>query len=883
MSLRLPALAALAAALLSVPARAAIEGEGTSKSKSIRAVRAATPPLIDGDLGDAVWAGAPVDDRFTQHFPDDGQPPTQRTEVRILYDDAAVYVGVRLHDSAAGEIVARLTRRDRLVESDYVIISIDSRHDHGSGYQFRLNAAGVQADALLFNDNNTSYEWDAVWDGSTSRDAGGWSAEFRIPLSVLRFTSPDEEDEQEWGLNVRRYISRRQEVDLWTYRPRTASGEASRMGHITGLRGLRPRRTFELRPFVVSHVRAFTASGGALLGLQRHGRYTSDATVGLDAKLGITSDLTLDLTVNPDFGQVEADQVVLNLSRFETFFPEKRPFFLEGMDVFTTPIQMFYSRRIGRPPSGKVPGSGAVAPDDQVYEVVEAPAALPIYTAAKLSGKALGNLTIGTLAAVTSSETVRVRKDAAGTEEELRLAPTRGYSVARLRYDFGGNSYVGLMATALVRLGDELTRASANHDAWAEGLDAQWQAKNGVWRIQGQGVVSHRIGGTALVTDLGTPCHEPAARPCTPITRPDGTRLEPGDVGYGTFLGVYYRGAKLISEAYHRLFSPKFDVNDVGFQPRFNMHDLEAWAGYQDASGIGAHRYLFAGPGIHGQHDFDGVPTVLETWLHYEGTYRNFWSINGDLGFAPPGVSFDPFETGDGAYFERPGGLGGGLNMASDSSKKVIVRGGVFGGHSWGVNEWDFGAWGDLTFNVIPTLELNLVPELYWNANARRVYFNDPCRDAADPSQGCTVDTTSRDYRFAELDSGTISLTLRTTYTFSPRLSLQGYAQLFLDQGEFANYYRVHTEGTRPKIHRDDLVADPAFMAGDDDFQDTSLNLNTVLRWELSPGTIMLIVYTRSQEAAYDLAGGRPSFRLSGLNSGPAEDVFLLKLTYFAI
>jgi len=286
-------------------ARADEPPDPDANRKSLSAVRTDRPPKIDGKLDDPAWALAPPDDRFTQSFPAEGRPPTERAELRVLYDDEALYVGVRMHDAHPEQIVSRLTRRDRIPESDAVVVRIDSQHDHATAYSFRLHASGVQADNFSYDDGNgSSQEWDAVWAGEAAIDEQGWTAEYRIPLSVFRFAGrPDET----WGLQVVRYVSRTGEQDVWSYWPSNQRGEASHYDHLVGLRDLRPRRVLDLRPYLLGRLRGETPEGVSLLGLREGGRPARDYEAGVDLKVGLSSDLILDLSANPDFGQVEVD------------------------------------------------------------------------------------------------------------------------------------------------------------------------------------------------------------------------------------------------------------------------------------------------------------------------------------------------------------------------------------------------------------------------------------------------------------------------------------------------------------------------------------------------------------------------------------------------
>ncbi len=886
----LVSLASLVAASLLVglgapaPAHAALEGENLDKS--IHATRTSEAPVIDGRLDEAPWLAATVDDRLTQAFPRDGAAPSERTEIRILYDDRAIYVGVRALDSDPRGIVSKLARRDVEVEADFIGIAFDSRLDHASAYAFVLNAAGVQMDFQLYDDTNASYDWDAVWDGAVARDAQGWSAEWRVPLSALRFSAADE---QVWGFNLLRYVSRKKERMVWSHVPQGTNADVSRWGHVDGITGIRPRRTFELRPYFAASMRTSTLEGGAVLGLDPHADREGTGEAGIDVKLGVTSSLTLDATLNPDFGQVEADPAVLNLSRFESFFPEKRPFFLEGADVFQTPIQVFYSRRIGRPPSGLGIGATVYQPDGSQRTIVRAPTALRLWTAAKLTGSVGKNLTLGVLDAVTGSERFEAT-DEQGGKHPLTRAPPRNYAALRARYSLGGASSVGVLATSVTWLGDDVARASADHDAHVQSVDARWAPGSGTWRADGQVVVSERVGGPSYINDDGRACTPaaPADPSCTPLTRADGTRQEAGDVGLGAFAAVDRVGRHWLWNASYRTLSPRFDVNDFGFVQQFNQHQIGAGGGYRDQEPRGPFIRRFVGGRTHLTFDWEGVMLDGEVGANASALWDSYWFTHAGLAVMLPG-RYHAYETGDGAYLERLPYLTGEAAVESDGRKAVSFGLGAGGGHALGDPAW-FG-WNDasISFNKIPQAELSVSTGLFWESKDLRQWFYGGCEDPA--GNACTVETATRNYRLALLDSGFLSLTLRGSYLFSPVLSLQLYSQLFMSQGAFHDRRVVTTTGPRPFLRRDALVFDPAFtgdtnpdddrVGPDDAFQDTSLNVNVVLRWEVSPGSTLIGVYTRAQNAAYDLGGNRPTFKLRGLESGPTEEVLLVKFVYF--
>jgi len=398
-----------------------------------QSTRAEEPPVIDGDLSDPAWRRAVPTTGFTQRYPDTGEPASFQTEVLVLHDDENLYIGAVCHDPEPDKIVDRVTRRDRWVESDWFEVHIDSRHDHRTGFWFTVNAGNLQMDGTIYDEHMFSADWDGVWESAAKITGEGWTAEMRIPLKLLRFSAgPD----VRFGINYLRGISRMRQTTLWQFIHPKSGKWVSRFGLLAGL-DLRVRPVqLEVIPYVAG--RPDIGSGANVRPFD----------AGVDARVGLGSNFMLTLTGNPDFGQVEVDQVVLNLSTLETYYPEKRPFFLEDRSLFETPgaggygtAQLFYTRRIGR-----APRSPDIADDEELVRAARLPS---IYGAFKLAGQTSGGFSLGLLQAVTSREEALVR--GAGGAEYRRLAePFGSFSVLRLRQDFWDHSSVGLTATSTV-------------------------------------------------------------------------------------------------------------------------------------------------------------------------------------------------------------------------------------------------------------------------------------------------------------------------------------------------------------------------------------------------------------------------------------------------
>jgi hypothetical protein len=815
-------------------------------------VRVDQPPVIDGNIDETEWQKAPPQTAFTQNFPDETKPPTERTEMRVLYDDSAVYVAVRCFDAHPEQIVARLTRRDRDIEADKVTVDISSKNDHTTAYHFEINAAGRQLDGTRFGDTDFSTDWDGIWYSAARRDSMGWSAEFAIPLITLRYSG----DTSSFGFQVRRYLQRRQEVDEWAYVPRTAKGEVSYYGELRALDGLNAKRLLQIAPYDSRSLTVRTKQA-QLDGASTGGNY------GADIKLGLTSGLTLDATINPDFGTVEVDQVVLNLSTIETFFPEKRPFFLEGADLFSTPFQLFYSRRIGKPPEAPtlVDGASVVAP----------PPTGQILGAIKLTGILSDKLSIGALDALTSAQSTAIQRDPDGPTEDLPVDPTANFGVLRLVRQIGDSSSLGVMATSVNRFeqaGKETPRPGdvcplphfgiqrvtapvagrCTNDAYTAGLDFRLRTSDQTYGASGQVITSALDKGPDRIN-------------------PDASIIKPGKLGWG-FQGEAgkYSGEHLLYTLFYSYMGPTLEINDAGFNGSANDQLLKAAVTLRSTTPVAGVRdgSLQLGA-IYEDIPLTGAPNGRFPFLNLAATLPNFWTLSAHLvpWYLP---YYDNREPLDGGQLEEPVGFDGSFNAKTDTRDSVIFSAGTFIQSTLR----GMSLTGDLTVNIRPAsnVELDVITDGSWTYGDPRLIGTTPSGDG------------SRTYLFRDRDSRSWDLLLRGTWTFSPALSLQVYTQLFLDSGHYGQASTVTASGLYPRLDVKNFMPAPVPDGFDSDFRDSALNVNAFFRWEFLPGSALWLVYTRSQaNVAYDPMEGQGRLRFDKLG-GPSTDVFLVKLSY---
>jgi hypothetical protein len=570
---------------------------------------------LDGHITEPAWLEAPVATGFTQREPEDGAPASERTEVRVAYSASALYVAVRAFDSQPDQIRARLGRRNVISDSDQISIFLDSYDDRRTSFEFAVTPRGSIRDVYRARDQlgGGDDSWDPVWEVATSVDGLGWSAEFRIPFSQLRFDAGG----TTWGFQVYRRIERKAEGAWWAPFSQATSGFASQFGRLEGLAGLPSPMRLELRPYAVTDARS-QPDGPA--GVYSPGR-EAGVDAGLDLKLGITSDFTLDLTVNPDFGQVEADPAVVNLSAFETFFPERRPFFVEGGGLFqqSSPAgSLFYSRRIGRPPQG-----AAQSPDGGT---VQRPDATRILSAGKVTGKTGGGLGIGVMSALTAREHAVLRDAGGAVTGRHPVEPRTHYLVGRVEQDFREGSHtVGTVVTAVNRsLGDDFGfLRSAAYVASADGVH-RWQRNT--YRFQWQVAGSRIRGSSEAIAQAQT-------HPLRYFQRPDAAHLtlDPDRTSLSGFLfrlnAAKEAGTWRYYADYSRV-SPGFDLNDTGFQWGADYQSLSVGTQYVRTQPAWVLRTFRLGPDASRSWTTGGERTM--TWfrpLFVNGTFRNNWTF----------------------------------------------------------------------------------------------------------------------------------------------------------------------------------------------------------------------------------------------------------------
>ena len=872
-------LATVVVATVVVAAGAAPAGADASPAGArARAVRRAGPVTIDGRLDDAAWRDAPRHDGFTQRFPQEGAKASFETSFSVLYDDSAVYVGVWASDPEPAKIRRTLTRRDVEGTADAIAIGIDSYHDRRTAYVFQLNAAGVQRDLLFFDDSQGDDTWDAVWTGNAAVGDRGWTAEYRIPLNQLRFVG---RESQEWGFQVLRVIARTREEVSWSPWPRTTDEVVSKFGVVGGIEQLRPGRRLELLPYATGGFEAMPIDAGDPLNASFAGR----GNVGLDLKYGLGPAFTLSATINPDFGQVEADPSQVNLSANELFFAEKRPFFVEGVDLFKLPIGVgdgsaegvFYSRRIGAAPP--------VLPDG--YEYIRMPTSTTIYGAAKLTGKTHGGWSVGMFDAVTGRETATI-VDAGGGSRSPVVAPLTNYAMARLKRDLrGGKTSIGASATAVHRsLADTGLEGRLHDQAYTAGAQLSHRWAKDAWILDLRTVGSLVHGTEEAIAETQQSQRHLFQRPDARSFHFDPTRTALS--GYGA---TWKLGRMGNTKHWRYMFggdarTAGLELNDMGFQTSSDRLVPYWWVQYHDETpGAQVLDYNLSADVFLVADELAGDPRLMDYGFECNGNVQlaNRWRfgffcnlvrskwVAGALR-GGPSLRVDPRAQG-GAF------------ASTDVSKPVYVSLEAGTGRDPTSDSIDGFLSAGVTVQARANLDVFVGPSYSYRNDAMQ--YVEQAADELDRPH----------YVFARINQTTAAMTMRVNWTFSPRLSLQGYAQPFVATGRYSEYKDVTNAGAPKFTARFDRLAganlmlaeDDTFTAANDgtfsfsrpDFSFRQIRSTVVLRWEYRPGSSVFAIWSHgrtsdSLDGRFDL--GRD---LRALGSTEAENVVMVKANYW--
>ena len=837
-------------------------------------VAPAARPVLDGRLDDPAWTRATPIEGLMQRDPLEGAAATEQVDVRILYDAEALYIGARLFDSSPQEIIRRLGRRDVNTHSDEFRVLLDSYHDRRTAFEFIVNAAGVKRDLLLGDDGGYSDDsWDAVWEAATAVDSLGWTVEMRIPLSQLRFSGASL---QVWGVRFERWIERKNELDMLPLVRKTESGVASRFADLQGLADLPAPRHVELLPYVVGRGHYDTPDSPS--DPFDHGS-TYLGNVGGDLKYGVTSNITLDASINPDFGQVQLDPAFVNLSAFEVQLEEKRPFFVEGGNIFgfagngsgfaklSDRPQFFYSRRIGQPPQREV------SLEDSQF--VDMPPSSTILGAAKLSGRRANGWSIGVLDAVTAREWATVFDAKTDLRHSHEVEPLTNYFVGRLKRDLRhGNTTIGFVATAVNRDLDTTALNTLGSAAYTGGVDFFHRWGHNTYTLAASLGGSYIRGDTAALNAAQQSSSRYYQRPDAKSFHYNALRTSLAGTTGDVFLNRV--GGPWTWSVAGEFVSPGFEVNDLGSQERVDRMSAEV-----------AGRRRWTRPGKLFHHallevsldrgwNYDGDPIQRKVGMYAFGVFRNFWVA--ELTTSYSGGAIDDRLTRGGPLARTPPSWYVSADAYTDDHKQASVYAFAAATHDT-AGGWSLELLPKLTLRPSSAVSLSIAPE-YFTGRFAAQYVQAVSATATDSAR----------YVFANLIEHQVSATVQLNATFSPTLSFQLYAQPFTFTGAYRGFkelrapqtFTFNTYGrdngstitpgapgdtvcnTGPtecfRVDPDGPGSAPAFGLYNPDFRTRSLSIKAVWRWEYRPGSTIFLAWTHSRsnyfpfDASFDVA-----------------------------
>ena len=858
-----------------------VERKIKNQDVKITAIHLDKPIVLDGKLNEEIWKDNKGISSFIQRDPVEGVDPTQKTTVYIAYDNDAIYVAARLYDTHPDSIISRLSRRDVDVNTDGFLVYLDPYNDKRSGYYFALSAAGTQYDGVLYNDSWDDNSWDGVWEGKVNIDSEGWTAEMRIPFSQLRF---EDKSHNIWGINFKRIISRRNENDYLVYVPKNESGFVSHFAELKGINNIHPSESIEILPYITT--KAEYSLHDPNNPFNNGSRYTPAA--GVDLKMGLGSNLTLNATINPDFGQVEIDPAVINLSDVETYYNEKRPFFVEGSTIFNYGYggannywgfnwggpNFFYSRRIGRPPQGSVP--------DNNYQDV--PDGTHILGAAKLTGKIFQSWNIGVISALTQREFADYSNN--GNKSSIEVEPLTYYGVVRGQKEINeGQQGIGFISTLTSRFFKNQSLSNdINKGAFTGGVDGwTFLDSSKTWVATGWLGMSNITGTADRMIQIQENSQHYFQRPDSKYNRVDSSATSL--TGYaGRFYLNKQKGNVFVNTAFGFI-SPGFDVNDLGFMWRSDIINMHLGAGYFWDKPTSFYHYLELGGALFRSYNYDGDITWQGVFHFGNITFPNYYNIWWNLAYNPQTVN-NTLTRGGPLSINTPGyEIDAGVSTDSRNNWVVSFNEGTYqrkDSRSWNVSvSLELKPSSNISFSVGPFYNFDNEFSQYINT------FDDPF----------ATTTFDKRYVFGEMVQKTVGADIRLNWTFTPKLSLQFYAQPLISSGNFTNIKELAAPRTYDfnvynkedvKLSDGSYTIDPdgqgpaqQITFDDPNFNFLSLRGNAVLRWEYSPGSVIYFVWTQSRsesENIGDFQFNRSARKLFDLHP---VNIYMIKFTYW--
>ncbi|WP_347173468.1 DUF5916 domain-containing protein [Polaribacter uvawellassae] len=842
-------------------------------------------PIIDGNITDETWNAVPWNANFTQLSPVEGNKPTQKTKFKIIYDDKNLYLAVRCFDSEPDKIVKRLSRRDGN-DGDWIEINLDSYHDLRTAFAFTVTAAGVKGEEFAsLNGKSWDKSWNPIWFVKTKIDEEGWTAEFKIPLSQIRFTDAVE---QVWGMQIQRMDFRLNERTLWQRMPRTVSGWISNMGELHGIKNIKPQKQLEIQPYAVGQTETFEKEIGNPFATGKR----SSTNFGLDGKVGITNNLTLDFTVNPDFGQVEADPSAISLDGFQIFQEEQRPFFVENKNIFDYQVtkaeaggpftrdNVFYSRRIGRSPQGgTTAGAG---------EFVQRPGNTTILGAAKFSGKTKSGLSIGILEAVTQEEFAEI--DTNGTRRQEVIEPLTNYFLTRLQKEYNNsNTLIGGIFTASNRNLTDTNITDIHNAAYTGGVDFKHQWNERTWYAAGNLVMSKVLGSKQAIYNTQTSLRHNFQRVDATHVNVDPNRTSLTGTG-GNFKVGKGGGGKFLFESGVTWRSPELEMNDMGFQRNADDITHYNWMAYKSLKPFSVFRSLQVNYNHYASWNFEGKHTYLGFNNNAHAKFNNNWGTGYGMHYAV--VDFTDSALRGGPMLRLPKSFETNWYLQSDERKKLQFR--ISLNQTKGESNSFTRKNASINLKYVPINSFNISVSAGVNSNNQELQY------VTTENFGIGNNSIPK-YINASLDQDTFNLSLRLNYTITPELTIQYYGSPFISRGRYNNFKYItnslasnftdrfqqydsnqimYDSNSDSYLVDENTDATTDYTIGNPDFSFIQFQSNLVARWEYIPGSEIFLVWSQGLTR-----NGNPMDKLlPSLNDNifgqTAHNIFLIKATY---
>ncbi len=835
-------------------------GQSKSTSKTVHVVKINPGDIIlDGSLDESVWTFSDISKEFIQRDPVEGEPVSEETMFAILYDTEYLYVGIKASVTDENQITGLLSRRDEESPSDWLYVSVDSYNDNRTAFEFGLNPLSVKRDVRRYDDDMEDPNWDALWEGKAARYNGGWSAEFKIPLRELRFSDGDNHN---WGIQIHRHIAEKNEDAYWTYWPKEESGWVRHYGDLTGVNSIPKQRRLYVAPYLTGGYDRDNSYSNPV----HPESYNFATNIGADIKYGISNNLTLDLSINPDFGQVEADPAELNLSAFESYFTEKRPFFMEGGNIFNFSMglgdgdqssnSLFYTRRIGRAPHD-------YAENDAGYETN--PTATRILSAGKISGKTNSGWSIGVLNAVTAKEKGIIKYEDETPTEMVTIEPLTNYFVSRIQKDFNeGQTTVGGIFTSTYRdIGDE-NLEYLHKNAFSSGIDITHRWDDSRWSLESAFAATNVSGSTEALLETQTGSRHYFQRPDATHLKVDSSATQL--TGYSHKLAIsrnhneHWQGS--IGQW---TFSPNFEANDLGFHRSVDQQTQFVWVQYRENDPGKRFRNYSVNFNIWHGMNFGGERLSLGGNINGNATFLNYWSLGGGFNMQAPSNHISALWGGPSIKADPRRNLWIWAN--SDQRKRISIAGFVYNGGSAEGTYW-YGGEPSITWRPLGNLTVTT------QINYHRIF--DSWANWSDFGTIENEQTGNMEYIMAEMDQETLGATIRLDYTISPNLSIQYYGSPYVNAGKYRNHMLVvepqadkfddrfdtfddneiayNSEDNTWEIDNDnDGITN--FTVDDMDYNYSQFNSNLVIRWEFITGSSLYLVWSQNASEYIDYEG----------------------------